>query len=306
MPMHIKSLTAEKPKTIKKTALLLGAGYTARHLVPHLLAKGYSVWGTTRSEQNREELLELEVNPIISKNWSDKTISSVFENADLILSSIPPQKSKDTHGFSDPVISSLRELKPRASWIGYYSATSVYGDRQGKWAFEGEPANPSLKRGVARAEAELEWLETGWPVHIFRLAGIYGVGRNPFQKLRERKARAVIKEGHVVNRIHVEDAVLATLASIERPNPQAIYNIADGNPVPPQDVLDYAANLLGTKSAKRVGLMDKNVSKMARSFYQETKRIDISKAKADLGWQPRYPSYKEGLKAIMDASIPVS
>jgi len=243
MPMHIKSLTAEKPKTIKKTALLLGAGYTARHLVPHLRAQGYSVWGTTRSEQNREELLELEVNPI-------------------------------------------------------YSATSVYGDRQGKWAFEGEPANPSLKRGVARAEAELEWLETEWPVHIFRLAGIYGVGRNPFQKLREGKARAVIKEGHVVNRIHVEDAVLATLASIERPNPQAIYNIADGNPVPPQDVLDYAANLLGTKSAKRVGLMDKNVSKMARSFYQETKRIDISKAKADLGWQPRYSNYKEGLKAV--------
>lgn len=302
MTLHIKSQTGKSPKGEAKTALLLGAGYTARHLAKPLLAQGYDVWGTSRSESKKQALIELNIHPLILEGFNDEILHDVFERADIIISSVPPLKSKCPEGYFDPVISALKVLTPKASWIGYYSATSVYGDRQGQWAFEGEPANPSLKRGFARAEAELEWLETSWPVHIFRLAGIYGADRNPFQKLREGTARTVIKNGHVVNRIHVEDAVTATLASIKTPNPQAVYNIADGHPAPPEDVLDYSADLIGEPHAKRVELDDGSVSKMARSFYQETKRIDVSKVKRELEWSPQYLTYKEGLEAIFKKS----
>jgi len=114
-------------------------------------------------------------------------------------------------------------LTSAARWIAYLSATSVYGDRSGQWAYEGEAPTPGLKRGQARADAELAWIETIWPVHIFRLAGIYGPGRAPFDKLRQKKARTILKDGHVVNRIHVDDIVDALFLSLKSPNPQSIY-----------------------------------------------------------------------------------
>jgi len=147
-------------------------------------------------------------------------------------------------------------MTPKAAWVGYLSATSVYGDRQGQWAFEDELLRPLTRRGKNRANAELQWLETGaaihvFPVHVFRLAGIYGPGRNGFKRLREGKARAVIKAGHIVNRIHLDDIVSALLASIDAPSPLKIYNIADGQiyniadgPAPPQEVINYTADLI--------------------------------------------------------------
>jgi len=161
-------------RIIKKpqSALLLGAGYVARALTPVLQKQGWNVSVTTRSG-----------------------------------SSIPPLKTPTLQSDFDPALSALSHLKPKANWVGYLSATSVYGDRAGKWAFEGEPPSPSLARGRARADAELAWIETLWPVHIFRLAGIYGPGRSPFKKLRSGTARAIVKQDHVVNRIHVDDII---------------------------------------------------------------------------------------------------
>ena len=156
-----------------------------------------------------------------------------------------------------------------------------------------------MKRGVARADAELAWVETLWPVHIFRLAGIYGPGRAPFEKLRGQTARAILKKGHVVNRIHVDDIISAIFLSLECPDPQSIYNIADGHPAPPEDVLDYAAGLIDLPPAPRIALDDESISNMARSFYAETKRINADKARQALGWQPRYRSYRDGLEAIL-------
>ncbi len=291
-------------QTQKPTALLLGAGYSARAIARSLTKLGYEIWGTTRNEDQADVLKSFGINPIISDTLDKLDIKRVFKSADIIISSIPPMKASSEQGFYDPVLGVMSGFTPRAKWIGYLSATSVYGDRQGKWAFEGEAARPQLKRGRARAEAELEWLETGWPVHIFRLAGIYGPdiygkGRNPFEKLKQGTARAVIKEGHVVNRIHVDDIASAVLASISRPNPQAIYNIADGHPTPPQDVLDYAADMISVARPPRVSVTDDSVSAMARTFYSETKRIDITRAKTELSWSPQYPDYKSGLEAIL-------
>lgn len=294
-------------QTQKPIALLLGAGYSARAIAKPLSSLGYNVWGTTRNTDQADVLKSFGINPIISNTLETPDIKRVFKSADVIISSIPPMKAPSERGFYDPVLDVMSGLTPRAKWIGYLSATSVYGDRQGQWAFEGEAARPQLKRGRARAEAELEWLETGWPVHIFRLAGIYGPdiygkGRNPFEKLKQGTARAVIKEGHVVNRIHVDDIATAVLASIARPKPQVIYNIADGQPAPPQDVLDYAADLINVAKPPRVSVTDDSVSAMARTFYSETKRIDITRAKTELSWSPQHLNYKFGLEAILKNS----
>ena len=137
------------------------------------------------------------------------------------------------------------------------------------------------------------------PVHIFRLAGIYGSGRNGFERLRQGKARAVIKDGHVVNRIHVDDIVSALLTSINTLNPLAIYNIADGNPTPPQDVVNFSAELLGVPQPPQLRHDTADISDMACSFYTETKRIDVSRAKNELGWTPKYENYRQGLMATI-------
>lgn len=273
-----------------QSALLLGAGYTARALAPELVKRGWDVHVTTRSGET--PLKNVTCHKF--NGPASKPLQSIFTNADMIVSSIPPAKDG-----TDPALSALSHLTPKAHWIAYLSATSVYGDRSGRWAFEGEAPTPGLTRGTARAEAELSWIETIWPVHIFRLAGIYGPGRAPFEKLRANKARTVIKDGHIVNRIHVEDIVSALLLSFAAPDPQSIYNIADGHPAPPQDVLDYAAGLLKLPPAPRVDLEDPSVSKMARSFYAETKRINADKARRELGWSPKYSSYRDGLAAIL-------
>ena len=282
----------------EKQALLLGAGYCARALIPHLSAAGYRVSATTRTDEDHALLQEMGANPILFDGQINPALQMALSNADVILSSIPP----DMHG--DPFLRAVgTKFLSRAAWVGYLSATSVYGDRQGQWCFEDEPPRPVTKRGRRRAEAELEWLETGAPVNIFRLAGIYGpkiggMERNAFSRLRAGKARAVIKAGHVVNRIHVEDIASAVMASINAPDPITIYNLADGNPAPPQDVLDFAADLIDVPRAPRLDHDTADISDMARSFYAETKRVSNNRAMEKLGWTPRYPDYKTGLTAI--------
>jgi len=273
-----------------QSALLLGAGYVARALTPGLVKDGWTVEVTTRSGETPLQGVKCHK----FNGAASAALQAAFSKADMIMSSIPPAKDG-----SDPALSELGHLSPKARWVGYLSATSIYGDRDGKWAFEGEAPSPGLPRGIARADAELAWVETIWPVHIFRLAGIYGPGRAPFEKLRAGTARTIIKQGHVVNRIHVADIVTALRLSLEQPDPQAIYNLADGHPAPPQDVLDYAAGLLGLPPAPRVQLGDPAVSDMARSFYSETKRINADKARRELGWSPKYSSYRDGLAAIL-------
>jgi len=287
-----------------KSALIIGAGYTARSLVPHLQARGYKVAATRRSKP--VDIQGVEEVPF--QEGTSKALRAAFETADIILNSVPPFKlpskppSQNAPKFADTALAALHGLTPKkSSWVGYLSATSVYGDLGGAWANEDSPVAPSLPRGKVRADAEIAWIETGWPVHIFRLAGIYGAGRNAFDKLRAGTARAVIKEGHIVNRIHVEDICAALLKSIDAPNPQSIYNLADGNPAPPQDVLNYAADLIGAVRPKTVSIDSSEVTTMAQTFYAESKRIDASRAKTELGWSPKYPTYQAGLEAIYKA-----
>lgn len=296
MARRIKS---QLDKRAHKTALLLGAGYCAKAMIAPLLSRGYQVMATTRSPEKAAALKTLGVTPIIYNGHLNAAMQASLAKADIILSSIPPNDNGDP--FLNGLPHSLSELTARTSWIGYLSATSVYGDRQGQWAFEDELLHPLTRRGKNRAEAEIQWLETQSPVHVFRLAGIYGPGRNGFNRLRNGKARAVIKEGHVVNRIHLDDIVSALLASIDRLDPLKIYNLADGHPAPPQDVLNFAANLIDVPHPPQLNHDTADISDMARSFYIETKRVDSSRAARDLGWAPKYQNYRQGLMATLRA-----
>ncbi|MEL6688369.1 MAG: SDR family NAD(P)-dependent oxidoreductase, partial [Pseudomonadota bacterium] len=228
--------------------------------------------------------------------FGSETMKAAFQRADLVLVSVPPARSG-----GDPTLEFLGQTPTQSRWIGYLSATSVYGDRQGGWAFEGEAPTPRLARGQRRADAELAWLEHYPQTHIFRLAGIYGPGRDPFDRIRTQQARIIDAPGHMVNRIQVDDIVSALIASIAQPSAQEIFNIADGNPAPPGDVVAFAADLIGADVPPTVPLNDASVSDMARTFYAETKRIDIARARERLSWTPRYPTYQAGLKAVLDA-----
>jgi len=283
----------------KKTVLLLGAGYSARALILHLLARRYSVLATTRTAHKGEQLKAMGVTPLIFDSAFSKELIQALAQSDIILSSIPPTDAGDP--FLNNLPSSMADMAPKASWAGYLSATSVYGDRQGQWAYEEELLNPQTRRGKNRMIAEMQWLESGLPIHVFRLAGIYGPGRSPFGRLRQGKARAVIKPGHVVNRIHIDDIASAILTSIDKPNPVCIYNLADGHPAPPQDVINFAADLMDIPRPPSLAHDTADISDMARSFYSETKRISNVRAKAELSWSPRYENFRQGLMATLRA-----
>lgn len=280
--------------------LLLGFGYCAKALLDPLRGDGFAMSATYRTEMQKTQLTSLGITPVFFNGGMTRELSAAIKTATHILSSIPPKDG------NDPLVSVLDKttLAAAPKWVGYLSATSVYGDRGGQWVFEDEFLYPRTKRGRARIRAELAWLETDWPVHVFRLAGIYGptfygTSRHPFDKLRDGKARAVIKPNHIVNRIYVIDIARAVIASIHAPNPMTVYNIADGHPAPPQDVLHFAADLIGSPRAPETTIDDPEISAMARSFYAETKRVDISRAQRELGWIPQYQDYKAGLTAIL-------
>lgn len=264
------------------TVLLIGHGYVARAIEPHLQRAGATVLHTSRGPDGIP--------------FGSAAMRAAFEKADAVLVSVPPGRD----GL-DPTLAALQGAKTRARWIGYLSATSVYGDRSGHWAFEGEAPTPGLARGRARARAELDWLSAYPATQLFRLAGIYGPGRAPFDRIRTGRARIIDAPGHIVNRIHVDDIVTALMASLVRPSPQDIYNISDGNPAPPGDVLTFAAALIEADAPPTVALNDPSVSVMARSFYAETKRIDIHRACDRLDWSPQYKTYQDGLRATLSA-----
>ncbi len=188
-------------------------------------------------------------------------------------------------------------------WIGYLSTTGVYGDHGGGWVDEATPLAPSTARGRWRVEAEAAWAalagRTGAPLHVFRLAGIYGPGRGPFAKVRAGTARRIVKRAQVFSRIHVEDIAQVLAASMARPDAGAIYNLCDDDPAPPQDVIGHAAALLGLPPPPEVAFEDAEMTPMARSFYAESKRVRNERIKDELGIALRFPDYRAGLADLL-------
>ena len=187
---------------------------------------------------------------------------------------------------------------PTLEWIGYLSTVGVYGNHKGAVVDEAAMPRPHNERTKARVVAESGWLafgdEIGRPVQVFRLAGIYGPGRSALDKLRAGTARRIVKPGQVFNRIHVEDIASVLEASIARPRAGAIYNVADDEPAPPEDVVAYGAELLGIEPPPEVPFEEADLSPMARSFYGDTRRISNALIKSELGVRLAYPELSRG------------
>ena len=192
---------------------------------------------------------------------------------------------------------------PDLAWVGYLSTVGVYGDWQGQWVDETSPTRPTSERSLRRVLAEKAWLgfgsETGRRVEIFRLSGIYGPGRSVIDNLRAGTARRIVKPGQVFNRIHVDDIAQVLAAAIDTPAGHTIYNVSDDEPAPPQDVVAYAAELLGLPIPPDIPFERAGLTGMAASFWAESKRVSNARMKTALGVTLAYPTYREGLRAIM-------
>ena len=278
------------------TFLSFGHGYSARALARLLVPRGWRVIGTVRSEERRAEIEAEGVEGVL---WPGTDMAPLLDEATHLLTSVAPDEG------GDPVLRALGpEIAGRAgrfTWVGYLSTTGVYGDRQGGWVDEGSELLPSTRRGRLRVEAEAAWRAVpGLPLHVFRLAGIYGPGRGPFEKVRQGTARRIVKPGQMFSRIHVEDIARVLRASIERPNPGAVYNLCDDDPAPPEDVIAHAAELLGLPVPPAEDFATAEMTPMARSFYAESKRVRNDRIKAELGVRLLYPDYRTGLRALLD------
>ncbi|MFM2391695.1 MAG: hypothetical protein RLZZ437_3250 [Pseudomonadota bacterium] len=275
------------------TLLSLGHGYSAAALARLLIPQGWRVIGTTRTPAQMPAIAATGVEPLL---WP-ADLGPALAQATHILASAAPDAA------GDPFLQAAGEtLKSApAKWVGYLSTTGVYGDHQGGWVDEDTPLTPSSIRGEQRVLAENQWLQTGLPVHIFRLAGIYGPGRGPFEKVRDGTARRLIKPGQIFSRIHVDDIAATLAASIARPKPGTAYNVCDDDPAPPQDVLTHAAHLLGLPDPPTVDFATADLPPMVRSFYSESKRVSNRRIRQELGVQLAYPDYRTGLAALLAA-----
>ena len=273
------------------TLLSLGHGYSAQVLARRLIPLGWHVIGTSRAPERAEALRQTGVEVL---NWPGDLAPALARATHILVSAAP-----DANG--DPFLATHRTAialaKPQ--WVGYLSTTAVYGDHQGGWDDETTPLNPSSARAVQRVLAERQWGSLGQPVHVFRLAGIYGPGRGPFEKVRDGTARRIIKPGQVFSRIHVEDIATTLMGSFAHPNPGAVYNVCDNDPARPEDVLSYAAALLGLPEPPTTPYEAAEMTPMARSFYGESKRVSNARIKTELGVTLGFPTYREGLAALL-------
>jgi len=282
------------------TILVFGYGYTARVIGQELNAEGWRVIGTTRSADKAAAMKAAGIEAVL---WPAEDITEALTAATHILLSAAPSEG------GDPVLTALEdEIRQRAGqykWVGYLSTTAVYGDRDGGWVDETSALTPATRRGQLRADAEQAWLdlgaETGLPVHIFRLAGIYGPNRGPFAKVRAGTARRIIKKGQVFSRTHVDDIAQVLRASIAAPNAGAIYNVCDNDPAPPEEVIAEAATMLNLPLPEAVDFETAEMTPMARSFYAESKKVSNRKILDELGITLKYPDYRSGLLALLAA-----
>ena len=279
---------------------VFGLGFSAGYFAKR---SNDRVSGTVRSQEKAAVLSASGITAhVFGPGVRDSAIAEDIAKADALLISVPPGTS------GDPVLAACAHQiasAPNLRWIGYLSTIGVYGDHGGAWVDERTPATPTNARSIERAEAEQAWLAFGAQnniaVQVFRLAGIYGPGRNQLAQLANGTAKRIVKSGQVFNRIHVEDIARVLDAALARPRAGAIYNVADNEPAPTQDVVAYAAQLCGLTPPPEIALDDAGLTGMARSFYAENKRARNDLLRTELGVTLAYPTYREGLQALRAA-----
>jgi len=280
--------------------LIFGFGYTARFVAKKLATLNFQITGTSRNQalhgQHSEgyELID----------FSRTDIEKSLHSATHILVSTPPSEHS-----GDPVLANFLDLikkyAPQTEWLGYLSSTGVYGDHQGKWVDESSPAISLGQQGALRFNAEKAWTILAeahhLPLHIFRIAGIYGPERNALTRIAQGKTQTIFKPDHFFSRIHVEDIAEVLMASIKKPNPISIYNVADDEPAPAHEIDAYAAHLLNLPPLEKVPFERAMLSPMAKEFYTHHRRVSNSKIKQELLVNLLYPTFREGLQKLYDA-----
>lgn len=277
---------------------VFGWGYSAAALAHRLGARGWSMAGTSRDAERRGRGDVDLVDPA-----DPLAVARAIRDASAVLIAAPPGP-RGCPGLP-VVVHALARANAYPDWLGYLSTTGVYGDHAGGWVFENSPLRAQSVEGARRVGAERDWLEVGrgmgLTVTVHRLPGIYGPGRSPFDRLRDGTARRYDKPGQVFSRVHVDDLAAALEVSIRRPRAGAVYNVCDDEPAAQEAVTAYAAGLLGTEPPLLEPFDPATLSPMAGRFYAENKRVSNALAKAELGWRLAYPSYREGLPAVLAA-----
>lgn len=281
--------------------LFFGFGFCAAHLAPILAAAGFTLKASCRDDDKAAYLAAQGITPI--RLDGAPLSADALSGIDHILLSAAPTEA------GDPALPLLQDAlatcADQMKWLGYLSTTGVYGDHAGAWIDEETPAGKIGARGQRRLDAETAWGaladRLGLPLHYFRLAGIYGPGRNQLVSLKRGTARRIEKPGQVFSRIHVADIARILRASMAQPNAGRAYSVCDDEAAPPQDVVTYAAQLMGVAPPPLVAFETAELSPMAQSFYAENKRIKNDRIKRELGITLAYPTYREGLKALYEA-----
>lgn len=275
-----------------------GLGYAGTALANSLMAVGWTVSGTCRTTDHQDALGDAGITAHLFDR--DHPLSpDVMSSATHILNSVPPD------AYGDPVLDLMAAhvVEAQAEWVGYLSTTGVYGDRGGEWVDETSELIPTAERSQRRVMAEgtwfVLWREASVPVHIFRLAGIYGPDRNPLGQIRGGTARRINVPGHTFSRIHVADLVAVLRASMAAPSPGAVYNVCDDEPAASAEVVAFGCELLGVEPPPLVDFAEAELSEMARSFYRDNKRVNNTKIKSELGIDLKYPNYRAGLASLV-------
>lgn len=291
-----------EPLARNKHLFCFGFGYTAGFLSEALMLHDWKISGTTTGARKRDFLRKNNVDAwLFDRSRPIADPPETLEDVTHILLSIPPNNDGDpvynVHGMD---LAALKNLE----WVGYLSTTGVYGDQDGNWVDERTPPAPSSRRGSSRLKAEEQWqslcLHEGLPLHIFRLAGIYGPGRSAIDAVRSGTATCIDKPGHAFNRIHVEDIVQTLIASMNKPHPGSIYNLADDAPSPSYEVIRLACNLLGQEVPPLIPFNQAEMPPIVRSFYKDNKRVHNDAIKNELGVQLIHPNYHSGLQSCLE------
>ena len=278
--------------------LVFGGGWLGRAAAREAIRRGGRAVLTSRDAGRRAALA---ADGFVAVDPADPAALAAVADASAILITAPPEAT-GCPGVK-ALLPAITASGSWPDWIGYVSSTAVYGDRAGGWALEDSELNAASLEGARRVRAERDWLDAGQgmglTVQLFRLPALYGPGRSPLDRLRDGTARLVRKPGQVFNRVHVDDAVSGLFASIARPRPGATYILCDDEPAPADVVMEGAARRLGLPLPPEVDWRDPSVSEAMRRFYLDSKRLSNARAKAELGWRPTYPTWRDGLEAMV-------
>jgi len=280
-----------------------GYGYSCDYLGHALSDQGWKIAGTTRNVEKRETLKARGVDAYLfdRERPLDDPLYTLQDTTHLVISTPPDDEGDPTFLMHVDDILKLKNLQ----WVGYLSTTGVYGDRDGDWVDENSEIRPNSQRGSRRVQAEEQWSSLvashNLPLHIFRLAGIYGPGRSALDSIRAGVARRIEKKGQAFSRIHVEDIARILLASMARPNVGAAYNVCDDLAAPSHEVIAHACELLAKPVPPIIPFEEADLSPMARSFYKDNKRVHNKRIKEELGVDLKYKNYIDGLQACLDA-----